>query len=339
MRIVACGFAIGHADSAGAQPVSYNPRVSSSLPATPHASGEITLPAALNAALDSIIADMEGDMAARLSAVTLPDNLRNAVKYSALGPGKRLRPALVVMSCEALGGDRQNALAAAGAMELIHCFSLVHDDLPAMDNDDLRRGRPTLHIHSGEAMAILAGDAMISLAFEWLANAAVSDAARASLVRELATATTAMIAGQVYDTLGGFPARLTDRQRLDLIHHSKTAALITASCRMGALCANASSSQLDAFTRFGQAIGLMFQIVDDLLDVTASAEHLGKAVGKDESAGKLTFPGLVGIENSRTEVERLRQTAHESLQCLGESPHADSRLLLQLADAMAVRTR
>jgi geranylgeranyl pyrophosphate synthase len=310
--------------------------VSSSSSAARAALSEINLPVALNAALDSIIADIESDMAARLKAPHLPDNLREAVKYSVLGPGKRLRPALVVLSCEALGGDRQKALAPAGAMELIHCFSLVHDDLPAMDDDDLRRGRPTLHIHAGEAMAILAGDAMISLSFEWLVAAEVPDDARAALARELASATTAMIVGQVYDTLGGFSPRLNDRQRLDLIHANKTAALITASCRMGAICANASPSQLDAFTRFGQSIGMMFQVIDDLLDVTASAEHVGKAVGKDEAAGKLTFPGLLGVEASRQEVERLRADAHNALKGLDGT---DSRLLLQLADAMAVRTR
>jgi geranylgeranyl pyrophosphate synthase len=310
--------------------------VSSSSSAARAALSEINLPVALNAALDSIIADTESDMAARLKAPHLPDNLREAVKYSVLGPGKRLRPALVVLSCEALGGDRQKALAPAGAMELIHCFSLVHDDLPAMDDDDLRRGRPTLHIHAGEAMAILAGDAMISLSFEWLVAAEVPDDARAALARELASATTAMIVGQVYDTLGGFSPRLNDRQRLDLIYANKTAALITASCRMGAICANASPSQLDAFTRFGQSIGMMFQVIDDLLDVTASAEHVGKAVGKDEAAGKLTFPGLLGVEASRQEVERLRADAHNALKGLDGT---DSRLLLQLADAMAVRTR
>jgi geranylgeranyl diphosphate synthase, type II len=303
-------------------------------------SAEIALPPALDAALQSIVRDIERDMERRLDTAPLPDNLRAAVKYSALGPGKRLRPALVVLACEALGGDRTKALAPAGAMELIHCFSLVHDDLPAMDDDELRRGRPTLHIHAGEAMAILAGDVMMSLAFEWLVTAPVDDRVRAALVRELAAATSAMIAGQVYDTLGGFPARMNDRQRLDLIHRSKTAALITASCRMGALCANGSSSQLDAFTRYGQSIGLMFQIVDDLLDVTASAEHVGKAVGKDVAAGKLTFPGLLGVEASREEIQRLRQAAHDAFALMARGGTGEnSRLLLGLADAMAVRTK
>jgi geranylgeranyl diphosphate synthase type II len=296
---------------------------------------EIALPAALEAALQGIVADIERDMESRLDAGRLPENLRDAAKYAVLGPGKRLRPALTILACEALDGRRDKALAAAGAMELIHCFSLVHDDLPAMDDDDLRRGRATLHIHAGEAMAILAGDVCVSLAFEWLANAPVDGERQAALVRELAAATTAMIAGQVYDTLGGFACKLNDRQRLDLIHRHKTAALIAAACRMGAICASAAPAQIDALSRYGQSIGLMFQIVDDLLDVTQSAEHVGKAVGKDESAGKLTFPGLLGVEASRAEVERLRAAAHDALRTLGEN----ARLLLDLADAMAVRTR
>ena len=296
---------------------------------------ETALPAVLKAALDGVVGAVERDMEARLNAARLPENLREALKYAVLGPGKRLRPALTILACEALGGKREQGLAAAGAMELIHCFSLVHDDLPAMDDDDLRRGRPTLHIHAGEAMAILAGDACVSLAFEWLASAPMSESQQAALVRELSSATTAMIAGQVYDTLGGFASKVNDRQKLDLIHRHKTAALITASCRMGAICASASPAHLDALSRYGQSIGLMFQIVDDLLDVTQSAEHVGKAVGKDVSAGKLTFPGLLGVEASRAEVERLRIAAHDALLTLGEN----ARLLLDLADAMAVRTR
>lgn len=274
----------------------------------------------------------------RLSDAPLPDHLREAIRYSVLGPGKRSRPALVLLCCEALGGSRASAIGPACAMELIHCFSLVHDDLPAMDDDDLRRGRPTLHIHAGEAMAILAGDAMISLAFEWLACSTLNAEQRIAVVKELATATTSMIAGQVYDTLGGFPSRLTDRQQLELIHRNKTAALITASCRIGAICAAAPDSQLEATTRYGQSIGMMFQIIDDLIDVTQSAEHVGKAVGKDDAAGKLTFPGLIGVEASKAEVERLRAEAHGALKAIGLNSE-DARMLHDLADAMAVRTK
>lgn len=299
---------------------------------------EITFSPSLQAALAGIVADIESDLERRLDAAGLPDNLRQAVRYSVLGPGKRARPALTILCCGAAGGDRSFALGPACAMEMIHCFSLVHDDLPAMDDDELRRGRPTLHVHAGEAMAILAGDVMVSLAFEWLATADVSDGQRSLLTRELATATTAMIAGQVYDTLGGFAPRLTERKKLDLIHRQKTAALITAACRMGAICANCSSSLLDAISRYGSAIGLMFQIVDDLLDVTQSAEHVGKAVGKDVDAGKLTFPSLIGVDASRAEVERLRREAHAALDSIG-SDNENARLLLDLADAMAIRTK
>ncbi len=304
----------------------------------PTTQSEIIFSTALQAELDGLIADIESELDRRLEIAQLPDNLREAIKYSVLGPGKRSRPALAMLCCEALGGSRNVALGPACAMELIHCFSLVHDDLPAMDDDDLRRGRPTLHIHAGEAMAILAGDAMISLAFEWLAGSPLDAEQRIALVSELAASTTNMIAGQVYDTLGDFPSRLTDRQRLEVIHRNKTAALITASCRMGAICAAAPALQLDAITRYGQSIGLMFQIIDDLLDVTQSAEHVGKAVGKDDAAGKLTFPGLIGVEASKAEVERLRAEAHASLKAIGSNSE-NARMLHDLADAMAVRTK
>jgi geranylgeranyl diphosphate synthase type II len=278
---------------------------------------------------------VDRDLEDRLAKAELPENLREAVRYAVLEGGKRLRPVLTLLCCEAVGGRRADAAAAAAAIELIHCFSLVHDDLPAMDDDGLRRGRPTLHIHAGEAMAILAGDVMVSLAFEWVGGAELVPQRRVDLGAELAAATTAMIAGQVYDTLGGFAAELADVQRLQLIHRNKTGALLRAACRMGAACGGANADQLRAVTRFGEAMGLMFQIVDDLLDVTQSAEHIGKATGKDESAGKLTFPGLLGIAGSQREVARLREAAHESLDSLGRS----ARLLHDLCDLMAVRTK
>jgi geranylgeranyl diphosphate synthase, type II len=285
--------------------------------------------------LHHIVAEIDADLAQRLAAAKLPDNLRQAVEYSVLGGGKRLRPLLTLLCCEALGGKRQHALGSAGAIELVHCFSLVHDDLPAMDDDDLRRGRPTLHRHAGEAMAILAGDVMLSLAFEFITASSVQHDRHADLVNELSIATTAMIAGQVYDTLGGFKPGLSDLQKLHVIHHNKTGALIRAACRMGAMCGNASETQLASLTTYGDSLGLMFQIVDDLLDVTQSAEHIGKATGKDHSAGKLTFPGLLGIPESRTEISRLHQEALNSLQTLG--PAAEP--LRDLCDYMAVRTK
>lgn len=257
-----------------------------------------------------------------------PAILREAVRYALLGGGKRVRPVLAWHACVAAGGTGESSLNAGAAVELVHAFSLVHDDLPALDNDDLRRGRPTLHIHAGEAMAILAGDAMLSMAFHVLADPEPgADSTAAALVRELSEATAAMISGQVEDTLAG-PAGdgAGSRARLDQIHRNKTGALIRAACRMGALCAGAGRSgpradALDAVTRCADAIGLMFQIVDDLLDVERTSEHTGKRTRKDADAGKLTYPGVIGIEASRQEVARLRAGAIAALAALG--PPAD----------------
>jgi len=282
-------------------------------------------------------AEVEAYLEHYLQGVSLPENLLEAIRYSVLGGGKRLRPVLTLLSCDAVGGQRQAALAPASALELIHAFSLVHDDLPAMDDDDMRRGRPTLHIHAGEAMAILAGDAMMSLAFELVSSPGelANNRHAARITAELARGTTSMIAGQVYDTLAGFPDQQDARKSLELIHRNKTGALLTAACRIGGLCGDADEQQLVALTSYGEAVGLMFQIVDDLLDVTQSSEHLGKAAGKDASAGKLTFPGLLGIESSQVEVERLRVAALAALEPLGESAAG----LHELCNYLAVRTK
>jgi geranylgeranyl diphosphate synthase type II len=269
-----------------------------------------------------------------LRAPSLAESLADAVRYALFPGGKRLRPALVLLSSSAVGGTRHDALAAAAAIELIHTFSLVHDDLPAMDDDALRRGRPTLHVHAGEAMAILAGDAMMSLAFELIGAAPIEAEKRVPLLQELALATTAMISGQVHDTIGGLDAS-SDAERLRTIHRDKTGALIRASCRMGAICGGATREELGALGRYGEVIGLMFQIVDDLLDVTQSTEHLGKRAGKDLPAGKLTWPGVFGIERSRADVARLRGEARTALSALS----AAAEPLRTLADDLAVRTR
>ena len=245
--------------------------------------------------LSDLTGIIERDLSDRLDRLELPRNMLEAVRYAVLGAGKRLRPILTLLSCEAVGGDQSSALPAASALELIHCFSLVHDDLPAMDDDDLRRGRATLHIHAGEAMAILAGDVMHSLAFEIINKTDMSDEIRTILTSELARATTSMIAGQVYDTLGGFPEQCSEAEKLLLIHHNKTGALIRCACRFGAYCGGASESQITALDDYGQAIGFMFQIVDDLLDVTQSAEHIGKVTGKDTAKGKITYPDLTNL--------------------------------------------
>lgn len=266
----------------------------------------------------------------------LPDNLREAIRYALLGGGKRLRPVLAWRCAEAVGGQGRDSLPAGVAVELIHAFSLVHDDLPALDNDDLRRGRPTLHRHAGEAMAILAGDAMLTMAYDALWQAqGLGDGLRVGLVRELGEGTRAMIAGQVYDTLGGMPGGLEDRARLELIHRNKTGALIRASCRMGAMLGGAGTSELAAITRFAEDLGLIFQIVDDLLDVTATPETLGKATGKDAEAGKLTYPMVLGIDGTRQEIDRVQADAELALAPLG----AKAGPLLELSRSMARRDR
>ncbi len=280
-------------------------------------------------------AAVEAYMAEFLDQRPLPANLREAIRYAVLGGGKRLRPILVVRCCEAVGGCARDAMAAAAAVEMIHAFSLVHDDLPAMDDDDLRRGRPTLHKHTNEAMAILAGDALTALAFE-LISMRIGSADLASVItRELAIATNDMIGGQVYDTLGGFDAALDPVQRLRTTHRHKTAALIRGSCRMGAMCGGADAAQLEALSRYGEAIGLMFQVVDDLLDETQTTEQLGKATGKDRHQGKLTYPGIMGIERSRAEVKRLHDAALGALEGLG--PPAEH--LRVLCGFLAVRRK
>ena len=280
--------------------------------------------------------DLEPYLSRVLDQRPLPVNLREAARYALLGPGKRLRPILVIRSCEAVGTPGVAAYAAAAAIEMVHCFSLVHDDLPAMDDDDLRRGRPTLHRHTNEAMAILAGDLLSSLAFEHLAAAAPAGVAL-QLVRELAQATNDMIAGQVYDTLPDFPADTAPLKRLETVHRHKTGALIRCACRMGAIAGGATAAQLEALTLYAESIGLMFQVIDDLLDVTQSTEHLGKAAGKDASRGKLTYPGLLGVEESRREVDRLLKASLEALASLPGREGA--RRLAELAQYMAVRTR
>ena len=286
------------------------------------------------AALTAPAAAVDTYLRAFLEARPLPTNLREATSYALFGPGKRMRPILVVRACEAVGGSVDEALPPAGAIELIHCFSLVHDDLPAMDDDDLRRGRPTLHKHTNEAMAILAGDLMTGLAFELLATKLDADVA-ATLTAELATATNDMIAGQVYDTLPDFPAGLSDMAKLQTIHRHKTGALIRCACRMGAIVGRGSSEQVEALTRYADAIGLMFQVVDDLLDVTQTTEHLGKAAGKDADAGKLTYPGLIGIVRSKAEVARLHQQATDAL----NQADLERDSLQMLCDYLGTRSR
>ncbi len=271
-----------------------------------------------------------------------PAALLAAMRYAALGGGKRIRPVLAWHAARAAGGLAEASLAAGCAIELVHAFSLVHDDLPALDNDDLRRGLPTLHRHAGEAMAILAGDQLLVESFARIMDEpGLTDQARLSLTRELAGATGSMVYGQVFDTLGGLPHDLSEEARLRLVHRNKTGALIRAACRMGALSAGASAPVLEAITAYADAIGLMFQVVDDLIDATQTSEHAGKRTGKDAEMGKLTYPGVLGVEATRTEVARLQRVALAALEPIPAlAPRGDGAVGLRtLCNYMATRTK
>jgi len=247
-----------------------------------------------------------------------PPLLREAIAYSLLAPGKRLRPMLVLLATEACGGKLEDALPAACAVEMVHAFSLVHDDLPAMDDDDLRRGRPTCHKKFGEAIAILAGDALLALAFEVLAKQVRPPEVAAACCAALAEAAgPAQLAGGQADDILPCP-EAADEQSLQAIHERKTGAMIRVSLRLGALVAGASSEQVEALDQFGRRLGLAFQITDDLLDVRGSEATLGKRVGKDAGQGKLTFPGLLGVEESVARAEQLVREAVDLLGVLGE---------------------
>ncbi|MDN3517638.1 (2E,6E)-farnesyl diphosphate synthase [Aquisalimonas lutea] len=253
---------------------------------------------------------------------TLPMRLHEAMRYAVLGSGKRLRPVLVYATGEALGAPAEALDRPACAVELIHAYSLVHDDLPCMDDDDLRRGRPTCHKAYDEATAVLVGDALQSLAFRILAEApsAVPAEARAEMVARLATAAGShgMAGGQALDLAA--TGRTLDLAQLEDLHIHKTGALIRASVMLGALCARAPDRQdLDALDRYAKSIGLAFQIQDDILDVEGTTEALGKTSGADARLDKATYPGLLGMQEARTRGRELVERALDSLEGLGDS--------------------
>lgn len=245
-----------------------------------------------------------------------PPRLAEAIRYSLLAPGKRLRPLLVLMSAEACGGELRAAMPAACAVEMVHTYSLVHDDLPAMDDDDLRRGRPTSHKVFGEGLAILAGDALLTMAFEVLSRDIQPPEVAAQCVAVLAKAAgaTALVGGQADDLAGG---ATQDLAGLESVHRRKTGALFLACLRLGALTAGADDDQWACLEAYGTRMGLAFQITDDLLDVQGDEQALGKRVGKDAGRGKLTFPGLLGVEASRQKAEQLIAQACAALEPLG----------------------
>ena len=261
-----------------------------------------------------------------------PQSLHRAMRYSLLGGGKRLRPLLCRAAAYAVAGDDlDTAWAPACAVEMVHTYSLIHDDLPALDNDDLRRGRPTCHKQFGEAMAILAGDALLTLAFGQLAASGTQAGAMVGLLAEAAGTPAGMVAGQVAD----LEAERTqaDASAVAFIHRRKTAALIRASVQLGGMAASASAAQLAALAQFGGAMGLAFQIVDDLLDLTASSRELGKTAGKDEAQRKATYPAVAGRGAAQLECRRLEQ---EALAALAAWDPAAERLR-SLAAQMAAR--
>jgi farnesyl diphosphate synthase len=257
-----------------------------------------------------------------------PAGLGEAMRYGVLDGGKRLRPLLVLAACEAVGGLREAALRAAVAVELIHAYSLVHDDMPCMDNDVLRRGKPTVHVQYGEAQAMLAGDAMQALAFEVLTpDDGVPPALQARLCRLLARSAghAGMAGGQAIDLASvGLPL---DEDSLRDMHRRKTGALLQASVMMGAACGEASADAQQALNDYGAAIGLAFQVVDDILDVTQASETLGKTAGKDVDNNKPTYVSVLGLDAARAYAIRLRDQAHAALLRSG-LPHAAHLSLL-----------
>jgi geranylgeranyl diphosphate synthase, type II len=276
------------------------------------------------AAIDETLQTLRDQVNARLAryvrpAPGLPQRLHEAMSYSLLAGGKRLRPLLVLLSCEACGGDVDRALPAACALEMVHTYSLVHDDLPAMDNDDLRRGRPTNHVVFGEALAILAGDGLLTLAFEIVANEVSPAGVAASCCADLARSAgmCGMVGGQVADLEA--EGRMTSSlEELESIHRRKTAALLSSAMTMGARIALANDETIERMELYGRCLGLAFQITDDLLDVRGNEILLGKAVRKDASRGKLTYPSLLGEEASAVRAGCLIAEACRCLEPLGE---------------------
>jgi geranylgeranyl diphosphate synthase, type II len=266
-----------------------------------------------------------------------PEVIHKAMRYSLFAGGKRIRPVLCLAAAEAVADFTPGIEDVACSIEFIHTYSLIHDDLPALDNDDFRRGRPTSHKVFGEAMAILAGDSLLTHAFVVLPRVVALPAdVRVALVAELATASgtvRGMIAGQVHDLEG--ERQTPAPELLERIHLAKTGALLRASVRMGAIAAGATPDQLSALTRYGEHAGLAFQIVDDLLDVEQSSEQLGKTAGKDAQQHKITFPAVYGIEQSHQMAEAERVEAHRAIEPFGER----ALRLRELADLIVRRTK
>jgi geranylgeranyl diphosphate synthase type II len=290
------------------------------------------------AAIAALRAAAEAALEAALPAESAwPETIHRAMRYSLFAGGKRIRPVLVLASGEAVGGAREELLPLACAVEMIHTYSLVHDDLPAMDDDDLRRGKPTSHKVFGEAIAILAGDALLTLAFQQLAS--VPRAAADGLVRRrleaLATladacGTGGLIGGQVMDLES--EGRAIDRAALERLHRAKTGALLAACVRGGAILGGARADELEALARYAAAIGLAFQVVDDVLDATGDAASLGKTAGKDEAAHKATYVSLHGVDRARELASDMLRDALAAVAPLGPRAGLLQALARQIVD-------
>ncbi len=278
-------------------------------------------------ALSQYFIDIASDAEKTLDRLTPPSDahpakIHEAMRYSLMAGGKRLRPILAVAGCEAIGGKRARALPFAAAIEMIHTYTLIHDDLPALDNDDLRRGIPTSHKKFDEATAILAGDALLTLAFEVMTDKSLYSGVSASAILRVATETASAIGGG--GTIGGQVVDLemegvgADIARLEYIHTHKTGKLIVASIRGGAMLGGAGEKKLKALTDYGKSIGLAFQVVDDILDVEGTAERLGKNVGMDEKQNKMTYPSTLGMDESKILATRLIERAIDSLEIFGD---------------------
>jgi geranylgeranyl diphosphate synthase type II len=265
-----------------------------------------------------------------------PGTIHKAMRYSVFAGGKRVRPILVLASGQSLGGDQEVLLHLGAGIEMMHTYSLIHDDLPALDNDDLRRGLPTCHKVFGEAIAVLAGDALMTECYKVLvALPKLSNESKLSIIREIALATgtvNGMVGGQVVDLES--EGKSVSPDVLEYIHYSKTGALLRASVRCGALAAGADADKLKALTAFGEKIGLVFQIVDDILDVTSSSEALGKTAGKDAKVKKATYPALYGIEASKAKAKQMAASALDDIRSFNH--HA--RPLRSIAQFVVSRT-
>jgi geranylgeranyl diphosphate synthase type II len=264
-----------------------------------------------------------------------PSTIHQAMRYSIFAGGKRLRPILTIATGEIFGAAEEQLLPAACSIEMIHTYSLVHDDLPAMDNDDMRRGRPTNHVVYGEAMAILAGDALLTQAFRTLADyQSSSGSTKLRVISEVAKAagtTRALIGGQVLDIQS--EGKNMTGEELEVIHRAKTGALITCAVRIGAIIGGAGESELNSLTEFGEKAGLSFQVADDLLDQTATSEELGKTPGKDLASRKATYAALYGVDGAREMAGRLCQEAITAARSIGR----DTRMLQEIARFIVAR--